>query len=105
MLNGAAGDLLDFTLTGTLTVATATLGAAKTAADTVAEITALFNSNNGTNATKFTAGANATALLVTATDGLLLVVDVNGDGAFTTADVVIDVTGATVTAFATGNFI
>jgi len=105
VLNGSSGDLLDFTLTGTLTVATANLGAAKSPADTVAEITALFNSTNGTNAVTFAGSSNAKALLVTATDGTLLIVDVNGDGAFTAADVVIDVTGVTATSFGTGNFI
>jgi Ca2+-binding RTX toxin-like protein len=105
VLNGASGDLLDFTMTGTLTVGTATLGAARTAADSVVEIQALFNSTSGTNATKFTGSGNATALLVTATDGTLLVVDVNGDGVFDASDVVIDVTGVTTTSFTTACFI
>jgi len=107
VLNGASGDLLDFTLTGALTVRTASVAAAKSAADTVAEITGLFNSTNGTEsaAELFTAGGNATAILATFTDGTLLIVDVNGDGAFTVADVVIDVTGVTSTSFTTACFI
>jgi len=112
VLDGATGDLLDFTLTGTLTVKSVSLSTtAKAAADTVAEITALFNSTNGTaGATNLftgpTAGvANATALLVTMSDGTLMVVDVDGNGTFSAADVVIDVTGVTATSFGTGNFI
>jgi Ca2+-binding RTX toxin-like protein len=107
VLNAANGDRLDFTLTGTATVRTATVAAAKAAADTVAEITGLFNSTNGTEdaGELFTGGGNATAVLATFTDGTLLIVDVNGDGAFTAADVVIDVTGVTATSFTTAVFI
>jgi hypothetical protein len=94
-------------MTGTLTVRTATVAAALSAADSVGEITGLFNSTNGTESgtEQFTAGGNATAVLATFSDGTLLIVDVNGDGAFTTADVVIEVTGVTATSFSTGNFI
>jgi hypothetical protein len=106
VINAALGDLLDFTLTGTVTFITAASGAANIAAsDTTAEITGLFNSTNGTaGAGKiFTAGTNATAILATHTDGSKqLVVDVNGDGAFTVADVAIVLTNATVTSFAAG---
>lgn len=107
VLNGAAGDLLDFTLTGVATVRTASVAAALTAADTVAEITGLFNSATGTEgaAELFTGGVNATGVLATFTDGTLLIVDVNGDGAFTVADTVIDVTGVTTTSFTTAVFI
>jgi S-layer protein len=107
LLNGSTGDTLDFTLIGTLTVRTAAVAAALTAADTVAEITGLFNSTNGTEAVgeQFTGGTNATAVLATFTDGTLLLVDVNGDGAFTTADVVINVTGVTTTSFTTAVFV
>jgi Ca2+-binding RTX toxin-like protein len=107
VLNGASGDLLDFTMTGTLTVATSASGAANfAAADTTAELTGLFNSTNGTAGTKFTGGANATALLVTNTDSSkMLVVDVDGDGAFTVADVAILITGVTATSFTTACFV
>jgi len=108
VLNGASGDLLDFTWTGTLSVLSGTSAAANYAAmDTTAEITSLFNSTNGTDtALKFTAGNNATAVLVTAADATkLLVVDVNGDGAFTSADVAIVVTGVTATSFTTACFV
>jgi len=107
VFNGADGDLLDFGLTGALTVATSASGAANFgASDTTAEITALFNSTNGTAATDFTGGGNATALLTTNTDGSrMLIVDVNGDGAFTAADVAILITGVTVTSFTTAVFV
>jgi Ca2+-binding RTX toxin-like protein len=107
VLNGSSGDTLDFGMTGTLTVRTAAVAAAIAAADTVSEITGLFNSTNGTEAVgeQFTAGGNATAVLATFTDGTLLVVDVNGDGAFTTADVIINVTGVTTTSFTTAVFV
>ncbi len=107
VLNGATGDRLDFTLTGTLTVRTATVAAAVSSADTISEITGLFNSTNGTEdaGERFTAGGNATAILATMSNGTLLVVDVNGDGAFTALDVVINVTGVTVTNFTTDCFI
>jgi Ca2+-binding RTX toxin-like protein len=106
VFNGADGDLLDFTLTGALTVATSASGAADFgAADTTAELEGLFKTG-GTAATKFTGGANATALLATNTDGSkMLVVDVNGDGAFTVADVAILITGVTVTSFTTAVFV
>lgn len=106
-LNGSSGDLLDFSLTGTLTVRTATVAAAQNAADTISEITGLFNSTNGSEdaSEEFTGGGNATAILATMTNGTLLVVDVDGDGAFTASDVVINVTGVTVTSFTTACFI
>lgn len=107
VLNAALGDLLDFTLTGTLTVATSVSGAATVAAaDTTSELNALFNSATGTAATKFAGGSNAKALLATNVDNSkMLVVDVNGDGNFTSADVAIIVTGVTVTSFTTGCFV
>jgi hypothetical protein len=80
--------------------------------DTTAEITGLFNSADGTAVTagaaavRFAGGNNATALLITdAAASQLLVVDVDGDGAFTVADVAIVLTGATVTAFTTAVFV
>jgi hypothetical protein len=98
------GDLFDFTLTGTLTVATASVSAALTAADTITEITGLFSST-GSNATKFTGGSNARAILATFTDGSLLVVDVDGNGTFTAADVVVNITGVTTTSFTAAVFV
>lgn len=108
VLNGSTDDQLDFTLTGALTVRTATVAADLSLADTVSEITGLFNSTSGTESAgeRFTAGANATAVLVTFNDGSLLVVDVNGDGLFNNmSDVVINITGVTVTNFTTTCFI
>ncbi|WP_322993512.1 calcium-binding protein [Limnohabitans sp.] len=107
VLDGANGDLLDFSLTGTLSVRTATVSANSTGADTQAEITGLFNSATGTVAAgeRFTGGSNATAVLATFNDGMLLVVDVNGDGVFNASDVVINITGVTVTDFTTACFI
>jgi len=113
VVNGAAGDLLDFTLTGVLTVATKTVTAANFAAmDTTNEITVLFNSTDGNAvdaaaaAVRFTGGGAATALLITDAAGTkLLVVDVDGNGAFTVADVAIVVTGITVTSFTAAVFV
>ncbi|WP_158268449.1 calcium-binding protein [Limnohabitans sp. Hippo4] len=107
VLNGSSGDFLDFTLTGTLTVRTATVAAALTAADNVSEITGLFNSTNGTESASelFTGGTNATAILATFNNGILLIVDVDGNGSYTANDVVINVTGVTVTDFSTACFV
>jgi Ca2+-binding RTX toxin-like protein len=104
---GSGGDLLDMTLTGTLTVITGASGVANVAAaDAVADISAIFNSTDGTaGAVNFTAGSNATAIAATHDDGSVqLFVDVNGNGTFTTADVSIVISGHTGT-LSTANFI
>jgi len=107
-LNGSSGDLLDFTLTGALTVLTGTSTAANFAAfDSISEINAIVNSANGSASVKFTGGSSATALLLTlgGTSSKALVVDINGDGAFTAVDVAINVTGVTATSFTTACFV
>ena len=106
VLNGSSGDLFDFTLTGVLTVATSVGGATVAASDTTAELEGLFNSATGTAGTLFTGVGAATALLVTNTDASkMLVVDVDGDGSFTVADVAIIITGVTATSFTTACFV
>jgi len=95
-------DTLDFTLTGTFAGVTADDGGANVAAmDTTAEIQALYNSTNGSagGGKRFAGGSNASAILATNTDSsVVLIVDVNGNGTFTSADVAIVVTGGTVAA-------
>ena len=67
----------------------------------------LFNSTNGSGGAgaRFSGGGNATAVVQTNGDSSIqLVVDVNGDGAFTSADFAAIITGATGT-IATSNFV
>jgi Ca2+-binding RTX toxin-like protein len=107
---GSGGDLLDFGLTGTLSVITADSGVANFAAlDTTAEVEAVAKITGGAGTAGagkvFTGGSNATAILYTNGDASKqLIVDVNGDGAFTIADVNILVTGVTGS-LATANFV
>lgn len=102
VLNGASGDLIDLpAVTGSLTVSTVAASGSLTGANSVAELHALYNSSTGTASTTFTGGSNATALLATyASDSKKqLIIDIDGDGAFTTADIAIEVTGVTATSF------
>ena len=95
ILSDGNADTLDFNLTGTVTVRTANVGAAIATITDATSVNVLFNSTNGTESAgeRFTGGTNATGILATFNDGTLLVVDVNGDGNFTVADSIIDVTG------------
>jgi hypothetical protein len=99
VLNGNAGDRIDVNIAGTAVYASATIAGAIAAADTEAELNALFNSATGSETTKFAGGGNTTALLITASDGTLLAIDVDGNGTFGSGDLLIDVTGLTNTSF------
>ncbi|WP_322993511.1 calcium-binding protein [Limnohabitans sp.] len=112
VLDGANGDLLDLTLTGTLSVRTATVATNLTSWQWISnDINGWFRPGGSESAgEQFTGGGNATAVLATFSNGIFLIVDVNGDGAFIAdtsfkPDVVINVTGITNTSFTTACFI
>jgi hypothetical protein len=106
VLDDSAGDRLNIDAVGTLTTATlltSISGISK--ADTVEEINNLFKSTLGAASTRFTGGGNATALLTSNLDGSRqLIIDVDGNGAFTPADLMMDVTGLIATGFSPQNF-
>ena len=65
--------------------------------DTIAELNAALNSTNGTSSAKFDGTGADAAQLTTSDNRILVAVDVNGDGTFTAADVVVEMTGLTGT--------
>lgn len=109
--DGASGDRIDlddfFLSNFNLTVAESVSGAANiAAADTIDELNALFNSTNGTAATDFTGGGDASALLTTNNDGSRqLVIDLNGSGTFTERDIMIAFVNPTVSNFDVNIFV
>jgi Ca2+-binding RTX toxin-like protein len=63
--------------------------------DIIAELNTLLNATSGTSTAKFDGTGADAAKLTTSDARILLAIDVNADGTFTAADVVVEITGQT----------
>lgn len=72
--------------------------------DTIDELNTLLNASSGTSTAKFDGTGNDVALLTTSDARVIAAIDVDGNGSFTVADVVVELTGLTGT-FAFGDVI
>ena len=99
-LNAGTADKIDIDSVGTLAVIASQAAGVASTGLTETKINDLLNSTNGT-LNKFGGSTNTNAAILTTSDTkTVLVIDLNGDGTYTdAADVVIDITGATLTSF------
>jgi Ca2+-binding RTX toxin-like protein len=107
-INGSSADRLDIDVAGSAAVVGSAAQNAGVALSGLTEtvINNLLNTTSGTLTSKFAGSTNTSAALLTTTDTsakTILVIDIDGGGTFTTAnDLVIDVTGVTLTSWAAG---
>ena len=71
---------------------------------TATSVDSLFNSASGTAATKFTNSKVNVAILTTTDSKTFFAIDINGDGAFTSSDMLIDMTGSILTSVTPSTF-
>lgn len=74
------------------------------ASTTAQRIDSLFNVSNGTATNKFINSKLNVAILNTTDSKTFFVIDIDGSGIFTTSDMLIDVTGSTLTSVTTDSF-
>jgi Ca2+-binding RTX toxin-like protein len=101
--DGANADILEIeNLTGTVSVIASQNSGLASSGLTVDALNGLLNSTNGTKTNRFAGSNNSNLAILTTTDNkTFLAIDVDGAGTFTADDLLVEMTGSTLTSFTT----